>query len=200
MSRSLTAQDRTSLIRLASSLQVGDPTRKAILAGLKSATLSVASLDHQKMADILAGALQSGRAYSQRDLEDILRKETGLSLVGSRMEPIIEILSDEGSLIWGAGGYRFFSSARPENIYEDRGVDLSSTLQATDIADAIFLRSGRRGGDFAGRQDLLDIAFRELQRYGHSKRDVDLLLDQAILEMVKSRDLIPVNGGYRFPR
>ena len=34
MSRSLTAQDRTSLIRLASSLPAGSAERKAILAGL----------------------------------------------------------------------------------------------------------------------------------------------------------------------
>jgi hypothetical protein len=37
MSRSLTASDRSSLIRLASSLPVGTPERKAILAGLRSA-------------------------------------------------------------------------------------------------------------------------------------------------------------------
>ena len=36
MSRSLTASDRSSLIRLASSLPKGSPERKAILAGLKS--------------------------------------------------------------------------------------------------------------------------------------------------------------------
>ena len=34
MSRSLTAQDRSSLIKLASSLPAGSPERKAILAGL----------------------------------------------------------------------------------------------------------------------------------------------------------------------
>lgn len=37
MSRKLTASDRKSLIRLASSLPQGSPERKAILAGLKSA-------------------------------------------------------------------------------------------------------------------------------------------------------------------
>ncbi len=37
MSRSLTASDRTALIRLASSLPKGSPERKVILAGLKKA-------------------------------------------------------------------------------------------------------------------------------------------------------------------
>jgi hypothetical protein len=36
MSRTLTAQDRASLIKLASSLPSGSPERKAILAGLKN--------------------------------------------------------------------------------------------------------------------------------------------------------------------
>ena len=40
MSRSLTAQDRSSLIRLASSLPEGSPEKKAILAGLAGKTAS----------------------------------------------------------------------------------------------------------------------------------------------------------------
>jgi hypothetical protein len=45
MARSLTASDRTSLIRLASSLPVGSPERKAILAGLNSISGSVKRTD-----------------------------------------------------------------------------------------------------------------------------------------------------------
>jgi hypothetical protein len=109
---------------------MGDPTRKAILAGLKSASLSKVSYD----------------------------------------------FDDEGD----------------EDPREPLSVD--------DVAHAIFLRSGRRGGDFVGREDLFDIAMRELGRYGNSPKDVDFLLDRAIQKMVKDRDLIPANGGYRFPR
>ncbi len=40
MSRSLSASDRSSLIRLASTLPAGSPERKAILAGLSKVSLS----------------------------------------------------------------------------------------------------------------------------------------------------------------
>lgn len=42
MARKLTASDRKSLIRLASALPAGSPERKAILAGLKKSSLSIA--------------------------------------------------------------------------------------------------------------------------------------------------------------
>ena len=45
MSRTLTAQDRSSLIRLASDLPKGSPERKAILAGLKKASYMTSDLE-----------------------------------------------------------------------------------------------------------------------------------------------------------
>ena len=44
MSRTLTASDRSSLIRLASTLPVGSPERKAILAGLAQTKVAAADL------------------------------------------------------------------------------------------------------------------------------------------------------------
>lgn len=135
MSRTLTAQDRASLIRLASSLPKGSPERKAILAGL--------------------GKVASGLGMSHDDLIEV-------------------------------EGYR-----------EPLSVDV--------VADAIFLQSGRRGGQSVSRDELLGIAMKELSRYGHPGRNVERLLDSAIASMVKSRDLIPNNDAYlgelyRFPR
>ncbi len=47
MSRSLTAQDRSSLIKLASDLPKGSPERKAILAGLTSRTATGSTVLNQ---------------------------------------------------------------------------------------------------------------------------------------------------------
>lgn len=140
MSRSLTASDRSALIRLASSLSAKDPTRKAILAGLAQ-TKHVASYDWDTRA---------------RD-----------------------------------GG--------------DDEEDPRESLSVADVADAIFVQSGRRGGDFVSREELRGIAMKELGRFGHRERDVDFLLDRAIKSMVRDRDLIPHNDaylgeGYKFPR
>ena len=45
MSKTLTASDRTSLIRLASSLPKGSPEKRAILEGLKKVS-TAATIDH----------------------------------------------------------------------------------------------------------------------------------------------------------
>lgn len=83
--------------------------------------------------------------------------------------------------------------------------DPRESLSVADVADAIFVQSGRRGGDFVSREDLRGIAMKELGRFGHRERDVDFLLDRAIKSMVRDRDLIPHNDaylgeGYKFPR
>lgn len=44
MSRTLTAADRSSLIKLASSMPVGSPERRAILAGLQGSVTKTAGM------------------------------------------------------------------------------------------------------------------------------------------------------------
>ena len=48
MSKTLTATDRKSLIRLASTMAVGSPERRAILAGLASAGLTAQAKPHKR--------------------------------------------------------------------------------------------------------------------------------------------------------
>ena len=59
MSRTLTAQDRSSLIRLASSLERGSPERKAILAGLSKVSGAGIPLSHWNSAHEVALKLLS---------------------------------------------------------------------------------------------------------------------------------------------
>ena len=54
MSRTLTAQDRSSLIRLASSLPMGSPERKSVLGLAKRADIKVTQKDIDK-AKTLSG-------------------------------------------------------------------------------------------------------------------------------------------------
>ena len=66
MSRSLTAQDRSSLIRLASSLPVGSAERKAILAGLgKAAEAGRVGAKQPSLAD-----LREAQHKARRDAMD----------------------------------------------------------------------------------------------------------------------------------
>jgi len=58
MSKSLTASDRSSLIRLASSMEKGSEERKAILAGLKKVS-----------SDVVAVVNINGRSYNYDRLE-----------------------------------------------------------------------------------------------------------------------------------
>lgn len=72
MSRTLTASDRSSLIRLASSMPVGSPQRKAILSSLgKTAGSKVASDEiypfNQGDWNIWAGAESWGPPYEEHD-------------------------------------------------------------------------------------------------------------------------------------
>ncbi|NBQ99702.1 MAG: hypothetical protein EBT79_05040 [Actinobacteria bacterium] len=53
MSRTLTAADRSALIRIASTMPVGSTERRAILAGLSQASTRVAALDVDDIARIL---------------------------------------------------------------------------------------------------------------------------------------------------
>ena len=53
MSRSLTAQDRSALIRLASSLPPGSAERKAILAGLSQVSVQASGKTSAKTGDVL---------------------------------------------------------------------------------------------------------------------------------------------------
>lgn len=150
MSRNLTAQDRSSLIRLASSLPAGNPTRKAIIAGLQL----------QSSAEKVA--------YGLGQSDDDLRS--------------------------------------PTYDWDDEGDEAPrEPLSVADVADAIFVQSDRRRGDFVSREELLGIAMKELGRYGNKERDVDFLLPKAIKLMVRDRDLIPhsdayLGDGYKFPR
>jgi hypothetical protein len=129
MSRSLTAQDRSSLIRLASGLPKGDTTRRAILAGLAATPLKKVGYDD--------------------DYED------------------------------------------PEDSGE-------SDLDEDVVADAIFVRSegARKRKSLVGPEELLEMAWSELERYGHRMRDVEAHLEGAIEALVKSKNLMRTRGGY----
>jgi hypothetical protein len=107
MARNLTAQDRASLIRLASTLPVGSPQRKAILAGLtKKATKSKFATDPQEMADVLSLSLKKGQDYSYEDLLGILVEESGTRQAARYLESAIEILVSDGILRRTPSGYR----------------------------------------------------------------------------------------------
>lgn len=77
MARSLTASDRTSLIRLASSLPVGSPERKAILEGLSASSEKKASgADPHLTEGTLIRLLEPTTLYYLNDaLGNAFRKE-----------------------------------------------------------------------------------------------------------------------------
>jgi len=80
MSRTLTASDRKSLIRLASTLPSGSAERKAILAGLKkSASSKVAAMSSGVLADNLARLFMGDIRSAVRALS----KFEGSSIVSS---------------------------------------------------------------------------------------------------------------------
>ncbi len=63
MSRSLTAQDRSALIKKASSLPVGSAERKAILAGLKKASQVMGTLTYDRRKGLVI-TFEDGRKLS----------------------------------------------------------------------------------------------------------------------------------------
>jgi hypothetical protein len=94
MARSLTAQDRSSLIRLASSLPVGSPQRKAILAGLVQAAQNPT---WKKIDQELAKAVKN---HSKKDVLDEYLDMRGMNPAdlakniksGNAVEDLIEYL------------------------------------------------------------------------------------------------------------
>ena len=74
MSRSLTASDRASLIRLASSLPVGSAERKTVLAGLKKVSEEVQSYDAS--ADLRSALQAEARKIWGGEYSTDARKDT----------------------------------------------------------------------------------------------------------------------------
>lgn len=79
MSRSLTAQDRSSLIRLASSLPKGSPERKAILAGLSKVSSPRSNFEHRALVEDIEG-------YLERYFEEAAEKGETLGVRGEIAE------------------------------------------------------------------------------------------------------------------
>jgi len=87
MSRSLTSSDRSSLIKLASSLPVGSPERKAILAGLAGSVTSegkTASSYRMEMFEELEGFVER------------LRKEPDWKVIQGKMNDALHFLGKGG--------------------------------------------------------------------------------------------------------
>jgi hypothetical protein len=85
MSRFLTASDRSSLIRLASSLPAGSAERKAILAGLAGKTAS----DRMELFEEIEG--QIARLRNQPDWKDVRAKIADALHILGRDEPRAEM-------------------------------------------------------------------------------------------------------------
>jgi uncharacterized protein YjbI with pentapeptide repeats len=81
MPRTLTAQDRASLIRLASSLPAGSPVRKAILAGLEKTLLKPFALNGDLKGADLSDQDLRGVDLSHKDL-------TGANLSGANLSRV----------------------------------------------------------------------------------------------------------------
>lgn len=75
MPRTLTAQDRASLVRLASSLPVGSAERKAILAGLKTSTTDFESYDWQGFDSVDYNEYPPERV--SKELSAVKKEESG---------------------------------------------------------------------------------------------------------------------------
>lgn len=100
--KTLTASDRESLIKLASSMPKGDETRKAILAGLKSASYSFDQTPATATAaDIVKMRAAVIHATGQADVTDGHRREA------AKVQRFVYIEADPNSS--RAGLYHFFA-------------------------------------------------------------------------------------------
>lgn len=59
----ISSKDRSALIRLASSLPAGDPSRKAILAGLKKASLELSYASREELAEFSPQIIKAVMKY-----------------------------------------------------------------------------------------------------------------------------------------
>jgi hypothetical protein len=68
------------------------------------------------------------------------------------------------------------------------------------VSDAIWVQSesARRRKLTLAEDELLDLAVRELSRYGNKKSDIEKLLAAAIKDLIKGKHLKKVSGGYQF--
>jgi hypothetical protein len=77
MARSLTAQDRSSLIRLASSLPKGSPQRKAILAGLLKSGTYNKEAGNQNTEDFIEWVLATQKPMNPTVVQRFIEAKTG---------------------------------------------------------------------------------------------------------------------------
>ncbi len=84
MSRSLTAQDRSSLIRLASSLPSGSAERKAILAGLTGSKTAMRGEVGVTEVDEVLSELIVGGGWDPSGVRDLEKNALGLARTEGR--------------------------------------------------------------------------------------------------------------------
>lgn len=135
MSRSLSATDRSSLIRLASSLPAGSAERKAILAGLTK-------VGSEENADIAYTAFESWWRKNRSEVEKLesvrvkeipngfeLNLDLGRSKYDEDKDLDLTILKDSAvQKFWGSWGYPFYAS------FGEGGIPNVKTILAADHA------------------------------------------------------------------
>ena len=139
--KTITASDRSALIRLASSLPKGNPERRAILAGLKTARLAdipkAARVFEDSMADLKASAKKLKRLFKQHPMinDDWGQGEAAEELVADTLKAIKKL--QENPIILGV-----YATFGMKNHRKEAGL---KTARADDIHDsAVAMRKAVR--------------------------------------------------------
>lgn len=138
MSRSLTASDRRSLIRLASTMEKGTPERKAILAGLSKKAWG----ENKRLGPKLVGYLNAGQGLLVKASGQVIpvAPKNGVQFTTSEVSHFVG-----GKWTWVYyGDYRWFenrqSPSGSSNLWEG---EPDAGMHANE--KATLLRNGGRG-------------------------------------------------------